>query len=150
MIPGVQKPHWLAPTPVKASAQRPLTSSAEALEGGHRAPGHPADRGDAGHPGGAVHPDRAAAALALGAAAVLGGVLTELLAQHLEQRRRRRRRPRPARRPVEGRQLIERWRAGPAGAAERRVRQLKEEPQPQVRVALGFVMWNPAPCSPSL
>jgi hypothetical protein len=28
--------------------------------------------------------------------------------------------------------------------------QLKEEPQPQVRVALGFTMWNPAPCSPSL
>ena len=28
--------------------------------------------------------------------------------------------------------------------------QLKEEPQPQVRVALGLVMWNPAPCSPSL
>jgi hypothetical protein len=30
------------------------------------------------------------------------------------------------------------------------VDQLKEEPQPQVRVALGFTMWNPAPCSPSL
>ena len=28
--------------------------------------------------------------------------------------------------------------------------QLKEEPQPQVRVAFGFVTWNPAPCSPSL
>jgi hypothetical protein len=28
--------------------------------------------------------------------------------------------------------------------------QLKDEPQPQVRVALGFTMWNPAPCSPSL
>ena len=28
--------------------------------------------------------------------------------------------------------------------------QLKEEPQPQVRVALGLVTWNPAPCSPSL
>jgi hypothetical protein len=30
------------------------------------------------------------------------------------------------------------------------VAQLKDEPQPQVRVALGFTMWNPAPCSPSL
>ena len=30
------------------------------------------------------------------------------------------------------------------------VDQLKEEPQPQVRLALGFVTWNPAPCSPSL
>jgi hypothetical protein len=28
--------------------------------------------------------------------------------------------------------------------------QLNEEPQPQVREALGFVTWNPAPCSPSL
>jgi hypothetical protein len=30
------------------------------------------------------------------------------------------------------------------------VAQLNEEPQPQVRVAFGFTMWNPAPCSPSL
>ena len=28
--------------------------------------------------------------------------------------------------------------------------QLNEEPQPQVREALGLVTWNPAPCSPSL
>ncbi len=28
--------------------------------------------------------------------------------------------------------------------------QLKEEPQPHVREALGFVTWNPAPCRPSL
>jgi hypothetical protein len=28
--------------------------------------------------------------------------------------------------------------------------QLKEDPQPQVRVAFGFVMWNPASFSPSL
>jgi hypothetical protein len=28
--------------------------------------------------------------------------------------------------------------------------QLKEEPQPQVREALGLVTWNPAPWSPSL
>ena len=42
-----------------------------------------------------------------------------------------------------------------AGAAQgagcqRAGAQLKEEPQPQVRVALGLVMWKPAPCSPSL
>ena len=30
------------------------------------------------------------------------------------------------------------------------VDQLKEEPQPQVRLAFGLVTWNPAPCSPSL
>ncbi len=35
--------------------------------------------------------------------------------------------------------------SGSAGQA-----QLNEEPQPQVRVALGLVTWNPAPCSPSL
>jgi hypothetical protein len=28
--------------------------------------------------------------------------------------------------------------------------QLKEDPQPQVRVALGLVMWNPASLRPSL
>jgi len=28
--------------------------------------------------------------------------------------------------------------------------QLKDEPQPHVRWALGFVMENPAPCRPSL
>jgi hypothetical protein len=36
------------------------------------------------------------------------------------------------------------------GGSRGGVDQLKEEPQPQVRVALGFTMWNPAPCSPSL
>ena len=52
--------------------------------------------------------------------------------------------------------------AGPAGCAgdvpvalrtpgpPRAGAQLKEEPQPQVRVALGLVMWKPSPCSPSL
>ena len=50
-------------------------------------PAEPADRGHAGHPGGTVHPDRAAAALALGAAAVLDRPEPELLAQHVEQER---------------------------------------------------------------
>ena len=109
----------------------------QAVEGGHLAAGQPADRGDAGHPGGAVDPDRAAPALALGAAAVLGRADAELLAQDVEQRRRRRRPPRRRRR---------RRGAGSAASAD----QLKEEPQPQVREALGLVTWNPAPCSPSL
>ena len=51
------------------------------------APGEPPDRRDTGHPGGAVHPDRAAAALALGAAAVLDRAEPELLPQDIEQRR---------------------------------------------------------------
>lgn len=45
-------------------------------------------------------------------------------------------------------------RARAGGSARRPVgcsggAQLKEEPQPQVRVAFGFETWNPAPCSPS-
>ena len=84
-MPGVQKPHWLAPAPANASAQRPPDLGVEALDGGHRAPGHPADRRHAGDPRRAVHPDRAAPALALGAAAVLGGDGTQLLAEDVEQ-----------------------------------------------------------------
>ena len=36
------------------------------------------------------------------------------------------------------------------GAGRRGCAQLKEEPQPQVRVAFGFVMWNPASWRPSV
>ena len=35
------------------------------------------------------------------------------------------------------------------GRVRGRLGQLNELPQPQVCVAFGFVMWNPAPCSPS-
>ena len=75
-------------------------SSGEPVEGGHLPAGQAAHRGDTGHPGGTVDPHRAAAALALGAAAVLDRADAQLLAQHVEQgravvdlpRRRRRRR----------------------------------------------------------
>ncbi len=52
----------------------------QALEGRHAPTVQPADRGHAGDPGGAVHPDRAAAALALWTAAVLDRPQPELLA----------------------------------------------------------------------
>ena len=37
-MPGVQKPHWLAPVAQKASAQRVPIGGVEAVEGGDRAP----------------------------------------------------------------------------------------------------------------
>ena len=81
MIPGVQKPHWLPPAAMNASAHSSRTSSGRALERGHLAAGDPSDRGDAGHPGDAVDPDRAAPALALGAAAVLDRADAQLVAE---------------------------------------------------------------------
>jgi hypothetical protein len=57
------------------------------LDGHHVAPGDPPDRGDAGDTRRAVDEHRAAAALTLGAAAVLHRGAAELLTQHVEQRR---------------------------------------------------------------
>ena len=70
--PGVQNPHWLAPVAQKASAQASRSAGSRPVQGGHRPTGDPAGRGHAGHAGCAVDQHRAAAALALGAAAVLG------------------------------------------------------------------------------
>ena len=58
----------------------------EPLHGGHGSAGHPPDRSDAGDAGGAVDPDGAAAALALGAAPVLDRTAADLLAERVEQR----------------------------------------------------------------
>ena len=84
-MPGVQKPHWLAPAATKASTQRVLSVGGEPLDGGDGAAGHPPQRGDAGHAGRAVDPDRAAPALALGAAPVLDRAAPQLLAQRVEE-----------------------------------------------------------------
>ena len=94
--------------------------------------------------GRAVDPHRAAPALALRAAAVLGGPEAEPVAQHLEKR---------------GAVVVHRDDAAvdrepdlvgaPFGARGFGC-QLKEDPQPQVRVAFGFEMWNPASFSPSV
>ncbi len=59
----------------------------EALEGGDLAALDPRGRGDAGDPGGAVDQDRAAAALALGRASVLGRAQTEVVAKDGEEAR---------------------------------------------------------------
>ncbi len=135
-IPGVQNPHWLPPEARRASAHAVAILVGKPFEGGHLAAADPSKRGHAGHPGDAVDPDRAAAALALGAAAVLHRAEPEPLAQQVEQGR-----------AVVGRldvRAVDAERIG--GSAD----QLKEEPQPQVRVALGLVTWKPASWSPSL
>ncbi len=111
----------------------------QALEGGDVTPVESTDGGDAGHAGGTVDPDGAAAALALGAAAVLQRAQRQVLAQDLEQAR-----------PVVGNLDVGAVDAEPDQGIRTSVDQLKEEPQPQVRLALGFVTWNPAPWSPSL
>ena len=84
MIPGVQNPHWLAP--VAAEGIGPPPGLREALERGDGSARHPAGGGHAGDPRRAVDQDRAAAALALRAAAVLGRLQAEPVAEHLEQR----------------------------------------------------------------
>jgi hypothetical protein len=111
----------------------------QALEGRDLPAVEPSDRGHARHTGGAVDPDGAAAALALGAAAVLQRMEGQVLAQDLE----------------EGGAVVGNLDVGAVDAESDQwirtsVDQLKEEPQPHVREALGFVTWNPAPCRPSL
>ena len=84
-MPGVQKPHWLAPCWTKASAQRHAQLLRHSLEGGDPATGDAADGGDAGDAGRPVDPDGAAPALTLRAAAVLDRAAAELLAQRVQE-----------------------------------------------------------------
>ena len=86
-MPGVQNPHWLPPVATSASAHRVRTRLGETVQGGDVPPFEPAGRGDTRDPGGAVHPDGAAPALALGAAPVLGRGDPEPIPQDVEQRR---------------------------------------------------------------
>ena len=58
----------------------------EALEGGHVPSGDAPDGGDTRDPGDTVHPDRAAAALALGTATIFDRPAGELLPHRVEQR----------------------------------------------------------------
>ena len=148
-MPGVQNPHWLAPVATKASAQRSRCAAGIPSRVVTLRPATRRTRGHAGHPGQAVDPHGATATLTLGATAVLDRAAPELLAQHVEEG--------DAvgdgdLAPVqdEGDQGDRSWCCSGDGTPGRAPAQLKEEPQPQVRVALGFVMWNPASWSPSL
>jgi len=122
----------------------------QTVDGGDGAARHPPHRGDAGDTRRAVDQDRAAPALSLRAAAVLGTLEAEAIAENLEQggavvgnlvdgtvdgqlKGGPTRRGRPVR-PV----------AGPV------YRQLNDEPQPQVRWALGLSIEKPAWLRPSL
>jgi hypothetical protein len=60
---------------------------AQPLNGDDRSTGDPTYRGDTRHAGRTIHPDRAAPALALGAAAILDRVDGELVAENVEQGR---------------------------------------------------------------
>ena len=59
----------------------------QALDGGDSSTGDPTDRGDARHAGGAVHPDRAAPALALGTASVLDRTAPQLFPERVKKGR---------------------------------------------------------------
>ncbi len=117
-----------------------LEISIEPFNRGHRPSGHTSGGSDACHAGSAINPDGAASALALGAAPVLDRTAPQLLPERVKERD----------------SLIvinlDRVPVKEKGNGWRRARfsQLNEEPQPQVRVAFGFTIWNPAPCSPSL
>ncbi|MDZ7734443.1 MAG: hypothetical protein U5R31_16460 [Acidimicrobiia bacterium] len=85
MIPGVQKPHWLAPVAAQAPGPRVAHVLGQAVGGGDLPTGDTPDGRDAGDPGLAVDEDRATPALALGTTAVLDRHDPQLLAQHVEQ-----------------------------------------------------------------
>ena len=84
-MPGVQNPHWLRAGGAERLAPTRPRRRVEALDRRDRPAGHPAGRRHAGHPRGAVDQHRAAAALALGAAAVLDRAHAEPVAQHVQQ-----------------------------------------------------------------
>ena len=83
MIPGVQNPHCDAP--VAANAVGPRSRVGEPVDRGHVAIGDAGDRGHARDAWRAVDEHRAAAALALRAAAILDRARAEAIAQDLEE-----------------------------------------------------------------
>ena len=118
--------------------QRVADHGIEAVERRDVAARDPPDRRDARHPGLAVDEHRAAATLALRGAPVLDLVVAELVAERVEERAA----------PADGDVPAVAAEAG--GRGRGRLGQLNELPQPQVWVAFGLVMWNPAPCRPSV
>jgi hypothetical protein len=111
---------------------RPLLGVGKSGERRHPPPRGPGDRRDARDPRVAVDPDRAAAALALRAAPVLGAAYAQAVAQDFEEGRR------AVRLNLD------------VAAVEGEPDQEKLWPQPQVRVALGLVMAKPDCSRPSL
>ena len=93
-MPGVQNPHCDAPAAANAAAH--AVGVGQAVERRDVAPGDAGERRHARDAGLAVDPDRAAAALALGAAAVLRRCARRGGRAGLRGGRRRRRRPRRA------------------------------------------------------
>ena len=84
-MPGVQKPHWLAPCCDEGRGPAVAQRRRRSLERGDVAAGDAAHGGDAGDAGRPVDPHGAAPALALGAAAVLDRAAAELLAQRVQE-----------------------------------------------------------------
>ena len=84
-MPGVQKPHWLAPCCDEGGGPAVAQLRRCSLEGGDVAAGDAADGRHAGDAGCPVDPHGAAAALALRAAAVLDRAAAELVAQRVQQ-----------------------------------------------------------------
>ena len=84
-MPGVQKPHWLAPWRRRRRPSGLAARRRQSLERGDLPPGDAAHRGDAGDTGRVVDPDGAAATLTLRATAVLDGAAAEFLAQRVEE-----------------------------------------------------------------
>jgi hypothetical protein len=93
-MPGVQNPHWLPPVEHRASAHSLLAPAGSSPSTVVMV--RPATRRSGRHTratrGAAVDQHRAAAALPLGAAPVLGSVPTEVVAQRVEERTSRGRR----------------------------------------------------------
>ena len=141
MMPGVQKPHWLAPVAQKASAQASLRAGIQARERRDPATRHTPCRCDAGHAGGSVHQHRARTALPLRAATVLHLTDAEVLTQQREQREVAGGRADGA--PVDSEGDV-------VAGGRRHGGQLKDCPQPQVRWALGLSIEKPAFCRLSL
>ena len=85
-MPGMQKPHWIAPARTKACwIEVRAVRRAEALDGGDLGALERGDLRDAREDGLAVDEDRAGAALALAVAGLLGAGQAEVLAEQVEQ-----------------------------------------------------------------
>ena len=84
-MPGMQKPHWTAPSSRKACGPGQAAFPRQPFDGGDLPPVGFDGEDQARVHGHAVHPHRAGAALTLGAA-LLGPRQVEVVAEHVEER----------------------------------------------------------------